>query len=243
MPKLDTSIGAGQSGLQSTLWGEILRIREAGSADAGELLAQLAAIYWRPVYKYIRIVWSKGNEEAKDLTQEFFATVFTLEFLARADPERGSFRTFLLTSLRNFLRDYQKYSNAEKRGGRHRVIPMDDAGLAFVPSRAATPEKEFLRTWAETVLSEALRELEHDLASRGRGKVFQAFRQYCLDSEPGEKLSYRALAEELRVTETDVRNYLAQARRELRVILLQKVGVYVRSAEEAEQELSALFED
>ncbi len=39
--------------------------------------ATIIEAYWRPIYKYLRMKWSLGPDEAAELTQEFFTT--TLE--------------------------------------------------------------------------------------------------------------------------------------------------------------------
>ncbi len=228
----DTSIGAGGSAFGQTRWG---RIAAAAAASDPAALAELAAAYWRPVYRFVRTAWRKDNEEAKDLTQEFFATVFQPRLLARADPERGSFRNFLLATLKNFLRDRARHDGGLKRGGGAAQVSIEGAEVA---SSDADPEREFTRGWAEGLLAEALAELERGLVSRGRERVFRVFRESCQD----ENLSYRALAERCGVSVTDVTNYLFEARRELRRLLEARVAAYVGSRPEIERELRELFE-
>ena len=43
------------------------------------------------------------QEEAQDLTQGFFLHLLEHKTLARADPLKGKFRSFLLGSLQNYL--------------------------------------------------------------------------------------------------------------------------------------------
>lgn len=237
MADQDTSIGAGRSAFARTQWSDILR----AGAGSRELMESLAASYWRPVYKFIRVALRKRNEEAKDLAQDFFATVFQPEWMARADPARGSFRTFLLASLKNFVRDAEKHKGAQKRGGGARIVPIDAMDEDERPADASTPEQAFMRSWADALLAEALGELERALAGRGRDRVFQAFRAYCLESEPGRQISYETLAQEMGVSVVDVTNYLSEARRELRAVLVKKVGRYVASEREIDAELRELF--
>ncbi|MHC4607978.1 MAG: RNA polymerase sigma factor, partial [Planctomycetota bacterium] len=181
-------------------------------------------------------------EEAKDLTQGFFARVFQPEFLDRADPARGNFRTFVLASVKNFLRESARSERALKRGGGVRILPLDDADFDVdPPAKDADPEQEFMKTWAAGVMGGALRELEGVLKGRGKEKVFRAFRAYCMESEAGEKPSYKKIAGSLGVSETDVTHYLFEARRELRVILAEKVGEYLSSPAAVDDELRALF--
>ncbi len=231
----DTSIGAGQSAFARTEWSEIVAAGEGQRAR----LDGLATAYWRPVYKFIRVALRRSNEEAKDLTQDFFAVVFRPEWMARADPQRGSFRTFLLASLKNFVRDADKHRGAQKRGGGAQVVPIDAVEEDDRPTAAATPEQAFARSWADAVLAEALGDLERDLASRGRAPVFLAFRTYCIDGDAA--LTYDSLARRLGVPATDITNYLSEARRDLRAILVRKVGRYVGSPAEVEMEMRELF--
>lgn len=206
-------MGAGQSQFPTTRWSQIL--------DPAS-----AAHYWRPVYKFIRIAWRKSNDEAKDLTQEFFAEVYRPDFLARADPARGNFRTFLLASLKNFLKDNEKSRAAQKRGGAVSHLPIEEID---VPADS-NPEEAFTHSWAETLLSEALQELEGQVSPR----VFAAFREHCAD--PGR--SYQDLAAALQLSVSQVTNYLFESRKKLRQILVGKVSGY---AADVEQELRTLF--
>ena len=241
MADQDTSIGVGQTAFRTTQWGRILEARAADSEAVRTLLAELAATYWRPVYKYIRIAWKKTNEEAKDLTQEFFAEVFRPEFILRADRARGNFRQFVLASIKNFLRDAEKSRSARKRGGGVRVVPLDDGEVEIEPADGATPEEIFHRAWAEALLAESLKELGETLEERGRGQVFRVFREYCMNAEAGGEPTYRELAGRTGLSASDITNYLYEARRELRRILIRKAGASASSWGEVEKELQSLF--
>ena len=65
-------------------------------------LGELCRIYWYPLYAYVR---RRGHapEEAQDLTQGFFLHLLEHKTLARADPLKGKFRSFLIGSLQNYL--------------------------------------------------------------------------------------------------------------------------------------------
>lgn len=241
MSDQDTAIGAGKSAFAATQWTEILQTRRLDDPTARQFLGQLAEIYWRPVYKYIRIGWGKNNEEAKDLTQEFFASVFRPEFLARADPARGRFRTFVLASVRNFLRDYEKLRGTVKRGGEALHVQVDPALEEGLPSNEPSPDEAFQVAWADSLLASALADLERTFAETGRQTAFDVFRGYCLETTPDLRPSYHDLAQGFGVSVSDVTNYLALARRELRSMMLKKVEMTVASREEAEGELRELF--
>jgi len=241
MREHDTSLGANHPGFEATNWGRILETRRGDGAATRDLMESLARTYWRPIYEYIRVAWRKGNEEAKDLTQDFFAAVFRLEFLARADPARGRFRTFVLASVRNFLRDQEKHRRAAVRGGEVLHLPLEAIERETLPASDLDPEAAFRRSWAESLLSAALGELERTLAARGRQASFNVFRSYSLERAPGGDVSYESLALKLGLSISQVTNYLYESKNELRSILLGMVESTLTSREDAEEELRTIF--
>src|SRR5262245_44515402 len=86
----------------TTHWSVVLAAGDASSARAREALETLCRVYWYPLYGYVR---ERGYApaEAQDLTQDFFARFLERECFKQADPERGKFRTFLLTCLQRFI--------------------------------------------------------------------------------------------------------------------------------------------
>jgi len=131
-PSRDTSLG-----------GDGDRFPETGG-DIRSLLGQdpsrlelLCRRYWKPVYAYVRIAWSKGNEDAKDLTQAFFLWLMEGETLARYDAEKGGFRAYLKTLLKRFVGHEERALQRLKRGGDARIVfrharPAEQPGGARV---------------------------------------------------------------------------------------------------------------
>ena len=78
------------------------RGRDRSSPDCQGALTELCEKYWYPLYAYVRRR-VHDVQEAQDLTQAFFATLLDKNYIADADPQRGKFRTFLLSSLTHFL--------------------------------------------------------------------------------------------------------------------------------------------
>ena len=87
---------------QTTHWSLVLRAGNRNDRDAEDALAALCGRYWYPLYAYVRRRTADVHE-AQDLTQEFFARLLEKNTLAAASPERGRFRSFLLTAVKNFL--------------------------------------------------------------------------------------------------------------------------------------------
>jgi len=233
---------AGPRQFPDTSWSAILRLRDSSSPEYGRSMARLAELYWRPVYCVIRHSWSRTTDEAKDLTQEFFAAVvLDRELFRTVAPERGSFRALVHTALNNFLCNQARDAGRQKRGGGTHIVPFD-AGLPEVDAVAAgatTPEALFDAAWNDAVLSRALAAVQASLAETGRADWFEAFRRYDLEGTPG--LTYETLAGELGWTVRKLRRVLTDARAELRTIATRLVREYVDSPEELRAELKALL--
>src|SRR3954468_3241558 len=86
----------------TTHWSVVLLAGQNDSAQAAEALEKLCRTYWYPLYAFVR---RQGNDPhvAQDLTQEFFARLLQGGALKAADPDKGRFRSFLLTMLKRML--------------------------------------------------------------------------------------------------------------------------------------------
>ena len=116
------------SQFHTTRWTQVLAAGQRADPNSQHALAELCQAYWYPVYAYIR---QRGADvhEAQDLTQQFFQQVLEKESLAAADPERGRFRSFLITACKRFLTNEWHKARAAKRGGGRSRLSLDfDAG-------------------------------------------------------------------------------------------------------------------
>ena len=120
----DTAIGGPRDRFPSTRL-SLIETAAAGEALRNEALEQVAALYWKPVYKYIRLKWNKSNEEAKDLTQSFFASAIERDFFDRFDPKQASFRTYLRMALDHFAANQHIAAKRQKRGGAVTIAALD----------------------------------------------------------------------------------------------------------------------
>lgn len=87
---------------QTTQWSQVLAAGQGEEAHGRAALEELCEAYWYPLYAYVR---RQGNDPdaARDFTQAFFSHLLESDMLQVADPNRGRFRSFLLTSMKNFL--------------------------------------------------------------------------------------------------------------------------------------------
>jgi RNA polymerase sigma factor (sigma-70 family) len=206
----------------------------------------LVSAYWRPVYKYVRIKWGADRDDAADLTQEFFARAFEKGSLQRFDPARARFRTFLRVCLDGFVANEHKAAGRLKRGGAVSFVPLDfvaaESELAgdTLPSLAngasvpgADDDAFFRQEWVRTLFADAVTALRDSCASGGKETHFLVFQRYDLDDEAtAGRPTYAQLGADLGIPVTQVTNYLAYARRELRRLLLERLRALCATDEE-----------
>jgi DNA-directed RNA polymerase specialized sigma24 family protein len=242
----DTDIGGPQSRFPHT---QSSLVAGAASDDlAARELAYEAIIrnYWKPVYKYIRVKWQQSNEDAKDLTQSFFATSVEKEFFKSYNPEKASFRTFVRTCVDNFVANERKAGSRLKRGGMVGFVSLDfeSAENELVLNELAdelSMEDYFRNEWIRSLFAFAVDQLKVEFEAEGKSVHFALFELYDLEWSAGDNVSYAGLAERFNLPVTGVTNYLAVARREFRRIVLERLREITVTEEEFQGEARLLL--
>jgi len=229
----DTRTGGPRRHFPSTCWSRFL-----GPAGArGGAVEELSKSYWKPIFAYIRAGWARSNEDAKDLTQDFFVWLMEGDFLARVDPARGRFRSFVKVALKHYLTDEVRKRRSLKRGGDAEVRSLSDPATA--DALPAESEKALDDAWVGELLTRARERLEATLKAEGNEATFAVFRDYYL-AEAG-KLIYRDVAARHGIGEADVLNRLKQAKRRFRAVLADLVAETVGTEGDLVDEMKALF--
>ena len=212
----------------TTHWSLVLSAGDAATPESRAALGALCEVYWYPVYAYVR---RRGYsvEDARDLTQAFFARLLEKNDLRAADPARGRFRSFLLTAVRHFLSNQRDWQSALKRGGGQPTLQLDFASgeerYIREPSDQLDPERIFERRWAMEVLESALRRLEADCARTGDTRQFEILKP-CLTDNTSD-VSYAAIGATLGMSEGAVGVAVHRLRRRFGVALRQEVAQIV----------------
>jgi RNA polymerase sigma-70 factor (ECF subfamily) len=166
---------AGSDRFLTTHWSVVLAAGAEASARKRDALSALCETYWYPLYAYAR---RRGTppEQAQDLVQGFLCKLLETDRLGAADPERGRFRSFLLTAFANHSANEWAKGQAQKRGGGRRVFSFTggdpEARLRLEPAHSATPERLYTRDWALTVLDRVLDQLGQTYAQKGQEAFF-----------------------------------------------------------------------
>ncbi|HET6862347.1 MAG TPA: sigma-70 family RNA polymerase sigma factor [Pyrinomonadaceae bacterium] len=243
----DTDIGGPNHRFPATNESAIVRIRSGDEQTRERAFESILTSYWKPAYKYIRWKWHASNEDAKDLTQSFFAVAFEKNYFSAYDPAKASFRTFIRTCLDGFVSNQQKSDKRLKRGGLSEHLVLDfmsaEAELALqYTAQDLTPEDFFHREWVRSFFTVAVERLRERLSSSNRHLHLKLFEIYDLnDDEPDERVSYAKLAQQFNLDAATVNNYLAAARREFRKIVLEKLAEITATEEEFRSEARSLL--
>jgi len=212
-------------------------------ADAHDALAELCAAYWPPLYAFARRSGASPHDAA-DLVQGFFARLLEKGDLADISPARGRFRAWLVTAFRNFQANARDRERAQKRGGGRAPLPIsaDAAETLYAPEPAdpRTPEREFERRWALTLLDRVLQRLGAEQARAGKQAEFTALRPW-LTAGGGEG-GYAALADQLGRSEGALKVAVHRLRRRYGELLREEVAGTLDDPAEVEAELAALLE-
>jgi RNA polymerase sigma factor (sigma-70 family) len=229
----------GSSQFPTTRWTLVVAAREPQRKDARSALVSLCESYWYPLYAYLR---RRGYpaDEAQDLTQDFFVRVLEGRYLDRADPDKGRFRSFILTSLKFFVADERDRQSAIKRGGGTVLTLEFSSGEEWYqrePSHDETPERIFERRWALAVLDRVVGKLRNEFLHHGRPEHFERLKVFLLGQSDAP---YAAMAQEMNTSEGALKVAIHRLRKRYRELFRQEIADTVTDPTEVETELRFL---
>ena len=220
----------------------VLAAGRRSTAQSRQALAALCQSYWQPIYAYARR-WSGNVDDARDLVQGFFTELLEKDVVAAATPERGRFRSFLLTTFQHYVSRQRAKARAKKRGGDNVTFSLDfaaaDSRTSWEPSGGRTPEEEFERRWAMHLLARVVERLEAEMHGKGKSALWASLKPFLL-GEHGPT-TYAAVAEELAMSQAAVKMAASRLRKRYRDLLHEEIAHTVASPEEVDEELRDLL--
>jgi RNA polymerase sigma-70 factor (ECF subfamily) len=226
----DTAIGGPHGHFPST---QVSLLQATAAGMSSEAMERVIALYWKPVYRFIRLKFGKSNEDAKDLTQGFFAAALQRDFFERFEPAKASFRTYLRMAVERFAANEHAAANRQKRGGN---VEFETAGEPV--AAAESPEQIFEREWQRQLFCLALDDLRAYCDGTGKELQFRVFQSYDL---AGERPSYAEVAAQHGISEMTVTNYLAWARRMLLGFATERLRGTTAGARELREEMRRVW--
>lgn len=229
----------GSSQFPTTRWNVVLAAGDPQRKEARSALVALCENYWYPLYAYLR---RRGHapDQAQDLTQGFFIRILEGRYLDRVDPDKGRFRSFLLTSLKFFVSDEADRRRADKRGG-GAVVSLEfsngEGRYMREPAHDETPERLFERRWALAVLDRVVERLRNEFIQHGRPEHFERLKVFLLGKSDAP---YAALAREMNTSEGALKVAIHRLRKRYRELFCQEIADTVADPGEVESELRFL---
>ena len=238
-----TPASIGPGAFVTTQWTRVLEAR-GNSPEAKAALSDLCAAYYTPVFSFIRRN-APDEDSARDLTQEFFARLLARHGIDRVDPQRGRFRSYLLGAVKHFLADVREHDHRLKRGDGQplqSIEPGTDTspGLQLPDPNTPSPDREFDRKWALTVLDRALAVLAREYHAAGKADHFEALKPWLTGDT--EDISQAEAAARLGVNEGAVKVAIHRLRRRFREVIKSEIGQTVSDCGQVEAELHCLLE-
>jgi len=221
----------------TTHWSVVLTA-QGQSPAAQKALEKLCRAYWWPLYGFVRRQ-GYSPEEAQDLTQSFFALLLERKDLDAVRQEKGRLRSYLLTSLRNFLAKARRRELTLKRGEGRALVPLEELlareAADLEPADTLSAERIYERRWALTLLEQVLARLGEEYRVAGSASLFEQLKQMLTD-EP-DRPSQAKIAEELSMNENAVKQASYRLRQRYRLLLREEIAHTVAVPGDVEDEL------
>lgn len=248
---------------ETTKWTQVLAAR-GNSPDARNALRGLCETYYEPVVMFIHrtrdraassdarfygLAFGHADDEAKDLTHEFFTKVLEGGSLDHVDRTRGRFRSYLLGAVKHFLADRSDRVRAMKRGGSKTIQSLTLPGLADELSAAAANEPEdshgfppdafFDRQWGLTLVQQAIDTLRNEAKLQGEQDRFEVLQRWLV--KPTTHDVAMEAAGSLGLSEGAFKVAVHRLRKRFRQIVLERISATVEDPIDIPGELNYLI--
>lgn len=219
-----------------TVWSQVLQGR--GHTDtAQQARNQLLIRYHEAVYHYL-LRKLRDPQAAQELYSTFaLKLIETDQLLRRANPERGSFRNYLKTSLHHMVVDHYRKINRERK-----VKPLSlDPAEHDIPDEGNDPD--FSSIWRQEMLNQTWKALEDN--DKKTGQVFYIVLRFQSDNPDLRAIQ---IAEQLgpklgkTLTAESVRQTIHRGREKFAQLLMEEVDRSLNNPtfDELERELADL---
>jgi RNA polymerase sigma-70 factor (ECF subfamily) len=245
MPRASDDLGvpagssAGPGHFLSTAWSMILQAQKKDKETSRRYLGLLIQRYWRPVYFFVRH-FVGDHEEAKDITQGFFASFLEKDAILYADRGRGRFRNFLAASAKRYMQ--QRHRAARARPDEVSIVDFGSAAhmRSFSGPQGEDPASIFMKNWVKSLVETCLTRLREECRSLGKEAQFEVFRARFLHGGAAPA-SYGDIALRLGISEKDVDNCFGRAKRRFARIFRGEVRNSVGEGEQVDDEIRELL--
>jgi RNA polymerase sigma-70 factor (ECF subfamily) len=223
---------------RTTRWTQVSRAK-ADSPEGRRALAELCSTYYEPVAAFLHYEL-RDADAARELAHDFFAHLLAGGAIARAEQERGRFRSYLLGAVKHFLSHQREASRRLKRGSGAENLSLNETEARSVPDDGVlSPDAAFDRQWALTVVAHALEALRRECVAEGRADFFEQVKPWLTgEAARGDQA---ALAAGCGLNANALKVAVHRLKRRFRQLLKAEVAGTLDDPALVEAEMHALF--
>jgi DNA-directed RNA polymerase specialized sigma24 family protein len=225
-------------GFHSTRWTRVC-LAKAPSEEGRVALAELCEAYYEPVVAFLRCEL-RDADGAREMAHAFFAQVLRGGTMGAVDPARGRFRSYLLGAVKHFLSHHRMAAQTMKRGAGWSAVDYEGEEMAnLVDPAQPSPDAQYDKQWAVTLLSHALDRLRDECVLQGNGHFFEMVKPLLMgEGGYGEQ---SGLAHEAGLSLPAFRMAVHRLKRRFRQRVREEVAGTVGDSAMVEVELQALY--
>ena len=244
MKPIPGTLQEGGASFQTTHWTVVLQAGQLESSESAQsALSTFCETYWPPLYAFLRHR-RYAPADAQDLVQSFFLYLFEKNTLERADREKGRLRTFLLTSLQNFLINEHDREKAMKRGGDRTILSLEqllpEAEINILASAHLGDVACYDLTWATSIVARSWQKLCETLEAEGKFQWLDELRPFLAGGAVNPP-SQEQVAARIGVPIATLRTWISRLRQRYRDALRTEVASTVSNPTEIDDELKYLY--
>ena len=227
----------GHAAFPATLWTVVLQARSEDPVRAADALHQLCVQYQRAIHAWFqrsRPAWVSPGR-AEEWAQDFFVFMHEKNPFRKVEHRDSRFRSFLVSCLKNFLKDKLDTELAAKRGGGAAHLDIEDANVA------ATAEHlhEILdRELACALHERVLAQIKSAWGKKDHAARYEALRAHILGVQPDT--SYETLGAALGLTANHVKKIVFDLREAYYDFFRAEVGQLVNDPAMLDDEMRYL---
>jgi RNA polymerase sigma-70 factor (ECF subfamily) len=240
---LPTDSGNTGARFPTTHWSEVARAGDVNPQVKRAALGRLLTAYLPALKAHVVGHHRVRADRADDLVQGFICDqVVADDLIARADRQRGRFRSFVLRALDRHVARVRRSDNAQKRNPDAPLLPLH--GDEPAADRVGAADDVFDVAWAREVVQRAIRQMREECGADARAQLWHVFETCALAPlfNGTEAPAHREVMQKLAFNSAQqVSNALVTAKRLFARVLRSIVGEYAQDKEEIEAELRDLW--
>jgi RNA polymerase sigma-70 factor (ECF subfamily) len=156
----------------STFWTEVAEAGQVDRTAAMQAFGRVVAKYRAPLLIHLIRRFNLPIEAAEDLLQDFMrAKMVEQNLLGKACPERGRFRTFLMSALDKFVVSEFRKQYAQKRRPTGGFCSLEE----LPESAAMRLAQDFDENWAREVLNRTINLMREECSANGNTDLWGIF--------------------------------------------------------------------